>query len=283
VKRSRVLRGTRVLVPLVAALASLSLRCNTVLDIGSNSPSDATFDAAGCGIQDGTCRPGQGCDRELGSHCVCDDSHFWNCSPPDDCPKTAPKPHDPCTHTGPACIIPNPCGGFDSWFCEHEPGDSGVSTWRPVKGRCVGASRCPPDAPPPDSPCDKFAVCRFQTKPCGVWYDGICDGTSWRLSPPLCTSYCPTVAPAAGSKCPADALECEWKNGCGTSDYAVCTDKGWTVITTCKPLDCPPAAPTAGSACSTEGTTCGWPGNCDAGHVEATCTAGVWTFTPGCK
>lgn len=277
----RALQALALQVSAIGCLSSVSA-CNVTLDL--HGQGDAGFDAASCGDDSGTCRPGQGCDRDPCSHCVCDDQHAWTCTPlcvdaGGACPATPPSEHSACDATSTSkCSYKNSCGGYDEAVCMG-------SEWRMQLGRCFDG-KCPAMPPPTaGAPCkDKMDHCHCRSA-CGTYDECTCDGSKWVLEKAsTCTAECPKTAPSSGSPCSTKGLTCAWTNGCLTKDYATCSDGGWVVSTTCAPLECPIAAPTPGSACTADGVTCGWMGNCDAGgRMEATCTKGAWIFAEGCK
>ena len=279
-------RVSSCLVLVTLAIGLASTHCNPVLEVGYNnadSESETAASASACNVNDGQCRPGEGCSPDSCTRCVCDDTHAWLCTAtcPDvggECPPSLPKERSPCTTSDAACAYENGCRQRDFALCFS-------GSWQIYHGICDPRSGCPGIAPPPGSPChDIVPHCTWRNA-CGVSFSGACDGSKWILSPPPCIpGACPSRTPAENAPCPSPGVKCEWTNSCGTDDYGLCTDSGWSVRTTCMPLQCPAIAPSAGARCTGEGTKCAWPAGCEAGtYLEATCTSGAWIFAPGCR
>ena len=278
-------RASSCVVVTFLALGAASLHCNPVLDVGHNVADSGTeTSSSACNVNDGTCRPGEGCAPDECTRCVCDDTHTWFCSEtcPDaggECPPSLPKNGAPCTaSTDVACAYENGCRERDFALCF-------AGSWEIYHGLCDPPPDCPRSPPPPGSPChDIIPHCTWKNA-CGVSYNGACDGSRWILSPPPCTpGACPLTTPPDKSPCSSPDLKCEWANDCGTDDYGLCTDSGWAVKSTCAPMQCPKIPPAAGAPCANEGTKCSWNAGCEAGtYLEATCTSGAWVFAPGCR
>jgi hypothetical protein len=271
----------------LSMLVVLGAACNPVLDVGHNEPGDAIVATdtplSTCNVNDGTCRPGEGCSPDECTRCVCDDTHAWLCSATcadsgGPCPPSLPKNGSACPLDDVGCTYENGCHERDVAVCL-------AGSWQVFHGVCDPPPSCPRTPPLPGSPCrDLVPRCTWKNA-CGVSYSGYCDGYQWVISPPPCTpGACPTATPADRSPCSSFGLKCEWTTSCGTPDYGFCGDTGWSVKTTCTPMVCPAIVPAAGAPCATEGTKCSWSGGCDAGtYLEATCTYGKWMFTPGCR
>ena len=279
-------RYARAALPLAILIAGLSVRCNTVLDLGANSApiADAPGPVGACNVDDGLCVPGGSCAPDDCTRCVCDDAHAWLCAPtcPDaggDCPTNQPRDHEACSTTVPFCSYDNGCGGADVALCVS-------GGWQLFHGRCPSPTpRCPDEPPPARSPCSGTVVKCAWRSPCGGWFTGVCDGHTWNVSPPTCTpGTCPTFEPPPGGACSSGGLKCEWSNACGTSDYGFCEHDTWRVATTCAPTQCPPSMPMPGVACSTEGAQCSWTtATCEAGtHRRGACIGGKWSLATGC-